>query len=520
MGCGTDVPAERAHALRASGRIDDGEYAAIVSADARFRREEVAWRAQLEAHYSPKKRAASPRPSARPASPTFCFPGGGGPADRPPPPRAPLVVPVAVRARCYVGPSGALHGAHAGGAREDVVAVPVAALGGSDAAVRAGSRARPRGGGGGRAERRAALWRRELERRPPADLARSPLARHHDRPGRGVPAGVRPRVWRELFLRDGLRITDEYYDILSARAESCERRAARRLGSDDFGSEPPSSSGGDDGDGDGDGDGERPRPRRSVIFHGREKSMRLLELDAPRTLARFSASAARVASPEGLGDDLVRVLRAYAVYRPDVGYVQGMSYLAATLLLELRSPAAAFRAFANMLQRPFFFDFYRLDARDVASHVAVFDAVFEARLPRLFRHFATLGLGSDAFLVEWALTLFARCLPPPLLHHVWECFFLRGAPFFVECALALLEIHEKSLKEDDLGAVLGALRQFPDALDDATLFAAIARVRVSQAHYDGLRDRWRDDHDAAKPPPPPPPAPPPCGFLPSGCAPS
>lgn len=57
MGCGTDVPAERAHALRASGRIDDGEYAAIVSADARFRREEVAWRAQLEAHYSQIGRA-------------------------------------------------------------------------------------------------------------------------------------------------------------------------------------------------------------------------------------------------------------------------------------------------------------------------------------------------------------------------------------------------------------------------------------------------------------------------------
>lgn len=174
-----------------------------------------------------------------------------------------------------------------------------------------------------------------------------------------------------------------------------------------------------------------------------------------------------------------------------------------------------------MLQSAFFFDFYRLDEADVASHVAVFDACFEANAPRLRAHFATLGLGSDAFLVEWALTLFARALPPTLLHHVWECFFLRGAAFFVKCALAILKVLEADLLlDDDIGPILKVLRQLPDDLDDRALFAAIARVHVSQQHYDGLLDRWRDDHPRPKAPPPAAekPPPPPCAFLP--CAPS
>ena len=49
------VPSERAKALRDAGMIDAREYEEIVSADARFRREEAAWQRQLEAHYSPDK---------------------------------------------------------------------------------------------------------------------------------------------------------------------------------------------------------------------------------------------------------------------------------------------------------------------------------------------------------------------------------------------------------------------------------------------------------------------------------
>ena len=65
------------------------------------------------------------------------------------------------------------------------------------------------------------------------------------------------------------------------------------------------------------------------------------------------------------------MLRAYALHRPDVGYVQGMSYLAAVLVLALKGdPFDAFVALANMLQRPFFFDFYRLDSRDVAAQLS------------------------------------------------------------------------------------------------------------------------------------------------------
>jgi TBC1 domain family member 14 len=44
------------------------------------------------------------------------------------------------------------------------------------------------------------------------------------------------------------------------------------------------------------------------------------------------------------------LLGAYVCYRPDVGYVQGMSFIAAVLILNLE-PADAFVCLANMLNR-------------------------------------------------------------------------------------------------------------------------------------------------------------------------
>ena len=54
------------------------------------------------------------------------------------------------------------------------------------------------------------------------------------------------------------------------------------------------------------------------------------------------------------------VLGAYACYRPDIGYVQGMSFLAAVLLLNLEAPDA-FVCLANILNRPSYVAFFKVD---------------------------------------------------------------------------------------------------------------------------------------------------------------
>jgi len=66
-------------------------------------------------------------------------------------------------------------------------------------------------------------------------------------------------------------------------------------------------------------------------------------------------------------EHLTLVLQAYAFFRPDVGYVQGMSYLAAMLLIYLE-PYLAFQCLANLVQRQFLRIQYRMDVTFIQGY--------------------------------------------------------------------------------------------------------------------------------------------------------
>ena len=73
---------------------------------------------------------------------------------------------------------------------------------------------------------------------------------------------------------------------------------------------------------------------------------------------------------------LYQVLESYGCYRPDVGYVQGMSHIASMLLLNME-PLPAFIAMCNLLNVDMYFKFFRMNAQQMKLHLDVFQQVFK-----------------------------------------------------------------------------------------------------------------------------------------------
>lgn len=94
-----------------------------------------------------------------------------------------------------------------------------------------------------------------------------------------------------------------------------------------------------------------------------------------------------------LAKNLEMILRTYACYRPDVGYVQGMSYLAATLVYYM-DEFNAFKCLANILGRRMSFEFYQLKNDLIIQFAATFNFFFELHLPRLYKHFLAEDISS------------------------------------------------------------------------------------------------------------------------------
>ena len=113
-----------------------------------------------------------------------------------------------------------------------------------------------------------------------------------------------------------------------------------------------------------------------------EDSIAIIENDLPRTFSTLEFY--NQSKEEGVNhvSQLRRILRAFTVMRPDVGYVQGMSYLAGFLLLE-NSEYQTFILFHNLLIKSQILSFYKFKADEIIQRLKFFRQAFLVELPEL-----------------------------------------------------------------------------------------------------------------------------------------
>jgi hypothetical protein len=124
--------------------------------------------------------------------------------------------------------------------------------------------------------------------------------------------------------------------------------------------------------------------------------------------------------------NFVTVLECYVKMRPDVGYVQGMSYLVAMLLLYLEE-FDAFVCLGNMIQNGCLYGLYKMDS--VNSMVAKFGKILTNLYPQLSQWAKKIELEYNmniiqVVIVDWFFTLFSRSLPLDIAARLWDNYYL------------------------------------------------------------------------------------------------
>ncbi|XP_032691910.1 TBC1 domain family member 12 isoform X3 [Lontra canadensis] len=220
----------------------------------------------------------------------------------------------------------------------------------------------------------------------------------------GLPPSVRGKVW-SLAVGNELNITPELYEIFLSRAKERWKSFSETSSENDA---------------------------EGVSVADREASLELIKLDISRTFP--SLYIFQKGGP--YHDVLHSILGAYTCYRPDVGYVQGMSFIAAVLILNLEE-ADAFIAFANLLNKPCQLAFFRVDHNMMLKYFATFEVFFEENLSKLFLHFKSYSLTPDIYLIDWIFTLYSKSLPLDLACRVWDVFCRDGEEFLFRTGLGI-----------------------------------------------------------------------------------
>ncbi|XP_001372247.2 TBC1 domain family member 14 isoform X1 [Monodelphis domestica] len=263
----------------------------------------------------------------------------------------------------------------------------------------------------------------------------------------GIPPSVRGKVW-SLAIGNELNITHELYDICLARAK--EKWRSLSTGASEAENEDASFSAAD-----------------------REASLELIKLDISRTFPNLC-----IFQQGGPYHDMLHsILGAYTCYRPDVGYVQGMSFIAAVLILNLDT-ADAFIAFSNLLNKPCQMAFFRVDHGLMLTYFAAFEVFFEENLPKLFAHFKKHNLTPDIYLIDWIFTLYSKSLPLDLACRIWDVFCRDGEEFLFRTALGILKLFEDILTKMDFIHIAQFLTKLPEDLPSEEFFSSIAAIQM------------------------------------------
>ena len=190
--------------------------------------------------------------------------------------------------------------------------------------------------------------------------------------------------------------------------------------------------------------------------------------DIEKDLHRTFPNNSNFLEEEGI-NSLRRLLHAYSVRNPEVGYCQSMNFLAALLLLNMEEDRA-FWTLAAIIEDLLPSEFYTKNMVGSRAEQRVLLSCLKWKLPRLHAHFVTIGVApsSDSedcvpllepLTCTWYLCLFLNSLSLESSLRVWDAFLHEGRKVLLRIGLTVLySAQEALLKCDDLCGVYEVLR--------------------------------------------------------------
>ena len=274
----------------------------------------------------------------------------------------------------------------------------------------------------------------------------------------GLPDNVRGRVWM-LCLGNRFSITKEYYEIqVKNSKEALEKYKMNKKNEEENNTN----------------DNKINNENNNINIKDKEKSINIIELDIERTFPYLGVF--RGDSP--MAQDLREILRVFVISRPDIGYIQGLSFIAGILLLNM-DKFKAFISLMNLILNPIMLPFYKMDNESIQQRLKLFKQVFYYNLPELCEHFDELGLLPENYFLTWNMTLFTRDVNLELAKRIWDVFMIEGIKAIYSAAIVFLSHFESKLINMDFVEIMTCIGTIKNInFDEDMAIEAMKNVKI------------------------------------------
>ncbi|KAK8096720.1 GTPase-activating protein gyp3 [Apiospora kogelbergensis] len=240
------------------------------------------------------------------------------------------------------------------------------------------------------------------------------------------------------------------------------------------------------------------------------------------TLTAPSGNAAR-ADETAMISSLRRVLHAFSIYNPRIGYCQSLNFLAGLLLLFVESEEQAFWLL-NIITRVYLPGTHEMSLEGANVDLAVLMSSLRDSMPAVWTKIGGELDGTDAVkpksrrhrkgpeptrlppitlcMTAWFMSCFIGTLPIETTLRVWDVFFYEGSKTLFRIALAIFKIGESEIKSvSDPMEIFQVVQTIPRRLIDANgLMESCFKRRNGFGHLsqDTIEQRRQERRDNVK----------------------
>ncbi|KTG39140.1 hypothetical protein cypCar_00027272, partial [Cyprinus carpio] len=145
---------------------------------------------------------------------------------------------------------------------------------------------------------------------------------------------------------------------------------------------------------------------------------------------------------------LYNLLKAYSLLDPEVGYCQGLSFVAGVLLLHM-CEEDAFHMLKFLMYDMGLRKQYRPDMIILQIQMYQLSRLLHDYHRELYTHLEQYEIGPSLYAAPWFLTAFASHFPLGFVARVFDMLFLQGSEVIFKVALSLLGSHKPLILQHD-----------------------------------------------------------------------
>eukprot|EP00039_Didymoeca_costata_P005364 m.80934 g.80934 ORF g.80934 m.80934 type:complete len:573 (-) comp12785_c0_seq7:462-2180(-) len=218
----------------------------------------------------------------------------------------------------------------------------------------------------------------------------------------------------------------------------------------------------------------------------------------------------------GIGQTkLFNILAVYAGrVNPDVGYCQGMAFIGAVLLMNLKEEEEAFWGLVAIMEsRKYFEGFYSHNLARVQEDADVFSSLVCERYPALGKHLSELGIHPLMYVTPWFMCGFTSLPCWDSVLDIWDLIIFKGVKSIIRAGLAVMKLSSKDLLTmSSLGQVLPFLQHLPAAkvnrntlipalweINEQELDNSIAKIKLNKQDLPKIKKREREEQEPCTP---------------------